>query len=790
MLSFETPHIEADGVILFPDHEDPLLWYYSAGMPQMALGPQGRPMFDLWVYTEALVHDFLTGTRIPDEMGGGFLTLGVNCRRTDRELREARKAIARATDADEDAIKLSPIPYTQGKASVIALDNTTLGTVTPDPAGADPNAGRPRFVTAILGAGVPALLGDLQSIFSLSLSDDGAAFMAGMFDATSTPVGVVYELEFEGLSPAVNVTVRADMDKLRRHFGGGLQGQVQWFKADIQAAVDHLVQTNAVEIDSSTFIDSDAAREAEQRAIALFKEDLIQQMFRPSLPQPPKPAPGQGLGEAIAALARTGSGAASGGAAGAATAATGGSLGLTLKFEQETAHLSGTFSYNSRMPVSRTDAPQAFLQTLIDPDDHAEHTTLINLGTASAFFDRVEAIVSLPEEETFAEMNLRQAVVSMAYGEGDPSRPPDVKPPLVCLPGGERTRVLAFHRNGRPSMAVTYDITYEFDDPVNATVDRSRYVTPRTTSTTRAVMFDPRGDFGYRRLILRPGRIPADVAEISLTADFATPSGAFTARRTFGLHGPFDRTIAEIAPNGAEWSIRTEEKGPGTFRLTPTYVFADDSGVWTAPQQIAESAFFTLDAPFRAQRQLIIQPNVLSPSVEGIDVEVEYDDATAGYRRRFRDTLVPPFQALTLQWSILDEDRRTVRIRSTVREGGIVSQGEWIDWDETTHVVGSDAARPDALTVRLIGGDLASTGLDAVLVEVRAPDETGAPRTTELFFGPGDPITATVDLIRRPGQPLTYDFRTQTFRSTGEAAISPWQTRTDALQLIISIRTL
>src|SRR5690606_30851281 len=138
----------------------------------------------------------------------------------------------------------------------------------------------------------------------------------------------------------------------------------------------------------------------------------------------------------------------------------------------------------------------------------------------------------------------------------------------------------------------------------------------------------------------------------------------------------FDRTIAEIAPSGAEWSIRTEEKGPGTFHLSPTYVFADDSGVWTAPQQTAESAFFTLDAPFRAQRQLIIQPNVLSPSVEGIDVEVEYDDATADYRRRFRATLVPPFQALTLQWSILDEDRRTVRIRSTVREGGIVSQGE------------------------------------------------------------------------------------------------------------------
>ncbi len=785
MLSFETPHIEAEGVILFPDHEDRLLWYYSAAMPQMAIGPNSRPMFDLWVYTEALVHDFLTGTRIPEEMGGGFLTLGVNCRRDPRDLRAARKAVARALDAEEDDIKLAPIPYSSGKVSVIALDAMTTGA---EPSGGDPAAGRPRFVTAVMGSGVPALLGDLQSIFSLSLSDRGAAFMAGLFDANSLPVGVVYELEFQGLSPAVNVVVTADMQKLRRRFGGGLQGQVQWFKADVSAAIDDLVETHDIKVRSTVQVDSDAAREAEQRAIALFKEDIIQQLFRPSLPATPQPAAGQGMGEAIAALARTGAGAAAGGAAGAV--AGGGSLGLTLKFEQETAHLTGTFSYESRMPTTRRDAPQAFLQALIPPEEHERHVTVVDLGTASAFFDRVEAIVSLPEDETFAELNLRQAVVGMAYGEGDPARPPEVKPPLICLPGsGKRNRLLAFQRKGRPSMAVSYDITYEFDDPVGATVDRSRYVTPRRISATRAVMVDPMGDFGYRRLTLRPGRIPGDVTEISVDADFATESGAFTASRRFRLAAPFDRPIAELAPDGADWPIRTEEKGAGRFTLTPTFVFAE-GGTWTAPPVPADAPFHALDAPFRAQRQLIVQPNVLSPSVEGIDVEVAYDDDSAGYRRRFRATLTPPFQALTLQWSILDPDRRKARIRATVREGGIVSQGEWIATDEPTHIVGTDAARPDALTVRLIGGDLASLGIDAVLVELRAPDETGQPRLTELFFGPGDPLSATVDLIRRPGQPLGYEFRTQIFRATGESATSQWESRTDQLQLIISLRTL
>lgn len=789
MLSFETPHVEAEGVILFPDHEDRMLWYYTAAAPQVAIA-DGRPMFDLWVYTEALVHDFFAGTRIPAEMGGGFLTLGVNCARDERELRRARKAVADALGMDDDqAIRLSPIPYTEGKVSIIALDAVTPGSGNPDPAGADPNAGRPRFVTSVVGAGTPALLGDLQAIFSLSLSDRGAAFMAGMFEGGGMPVGVVYELTFQGLSPAVQVTVTADMDKVKRHFGAGLQGQVQWFKADVSAAIDHLVQSQVVQVRSTVQLDSDAAREAEARAIALFKEDIIQQLFRPSLPQVPQPDPGQGLGQAIAALAALNRGQTGTAAGAGAAAATGGSLGLVLKFAEETAELSGIYNYEARMPASRTDAPQAFLQTLIAPEDAADHTTVVNLGTASAFFDRVEAIVSLPEAEVFQQLNLRQAVVSMAYGEGDPARPPEVKPPLICIPGETRHRRIAFQRNGRSSMAVSYDITYEFDDPVGATVDRSRYVTPRQVSASRAVMIDPRGDFGYRQLVLRPGRIPADVAEISVDAAFRTDSGGFTGTRRFRLSAPFTRSIAEVAPDGADWPIRTEEKGPGQFQLRPTFVFAE-GGTWTAPAEVPASHFHTLDAPFRAERQLVVQPNILSPTVEGIDIEVEYDDPAAAYRRRFRTTLSPPFAAWTQRWSILDENRRTARIRATVREGGMVTVGDWETTDEPTHPVGSSAARPDTLTIRLIGGELVALGLDAVLVELRAPDETGQPRTAELFFGPGDPLTATTDLIRRPGQPLTYEFRTQAFRSTGETAVSPWASRTDAMQLIISLRTL
>jgi hypothetical protein len=770
MLSFETPHVEAEGVILFPDHQNPGLWYYTAAQPRVALGPDGRPMFDLWVYTEALVQDIFTGTNIPDEMGGGFLTLGVNCRRDPLDLAKAKKALAKVLQVEDDTLTLSPIPYATGKVSIIALDGLSFPPET---------AAKPRFVTAILGGATPALLGDLQSIFSLSLSEDGTAFMAGLFQGGGTPVGVVYELEYEGLSPAVHVTITARMDKVRQHFGGGLTGQVSWFKADVAAGLDDLIQSQAVTIDSTRVLDTDAAKAAEERAIALFKEDLIQQLFRPSTPVPPRPDPGADAVGAIARLAQTGTQAAGG---------VSGSLGLTLKFEHETAHLTGVYDYNARMPARRTDAPQAFLQTLIAPKDHADHVTQVTLGAGADFFDRLTAVVSLPEDQVFDVLNLRQAVVSLTYGAGDPTVPPEVRPPLICQKGGERLRKLAFLRAGRQSLSLDYDITYEFDDLPGETIDTSRYQTERRQSASRAVMIDPLTDFGYRALTLGLGRVTPDVAGIDVAAAFDSTAG-FAAARRFRLTAPFSRPLAQVAPEGLAWPIRTRSRAAGTFTLTETYTFTDGSH-WTRPPVAALAPFHSIDPPFAETRRLLIQPSVTSPDVDAIDVEVTYDDPLVGYARRFVLTLTPPFAAQTLEWSVLDPARRLAMVRYTVREGGITSQSEWEPTEDPTFVVGSQAARPVTLTLRLIGGTFASLALDAVLVEIRAPDEDGTPRIDEVFFGPDDPRTAQVMLIKRPGTPLTHDFRTRAFRSDGSEHLSDWQSRTDSLNLVISLITL
>ena len=560
-------------------------------------------------------------------------------------------------------------------------------------------AGRTRFVTSILGAGEPALIADLQSVFSLSLTESGAAFMASMFEATGMPVAVSYTLGFEGLAPAVKAKVTADISRLRRRFGGGLQGQVQWFKADISAAIDELVAANEVRVESTVFTTDDAAREAEQRAIALFKEDIIQQLFRPTGPAAPQPQPGQSIADLIRAATQAGTTA----TGDATAAATGASLGLTLKFEHETQHLSGIYVYDNRAPTTRTDAPQAFLQTLIEPEDHAEHTTVVDLGAAT-FFDRVDTLVSAPDEAVYAQLNLAQAIVSITFGAPDDGRPPEQANPVVCQPGVERTRTVSFVRAGRPSLAITYDIAYEFADPVGATVDATSYRTEPRSSATRAISVNPTGDFGYREFTLALGRLAEDIREIDVDVGFRLEDEDFAPHRQFRFRAPFDRPIEQVAGERPVWPIRTRSRSPGAYELRETYVFADGTE-WQRPPRSFEGSAMTLDDPFEGIRELMIQPNVVSPKIEMIQAEVEYEDAANDYRRRFVVDLVPPFAMQRLKFPLVDADRRTVRLRATVIEEGLKSTGEWEDIEDVVKTVGAEAVRVVDLDVRLIGGD-------------------------------------------------------------------------------------
>src|SRR5690606_5498678 len=127
---------------------------------------------------------------IPDELGAGFLTMGVDCGLSDAARAQLAATLAERAGVDESRLALYPIPYHRGEARVLALDKMAA------PGDAPADAALPErdglvFVEQILGSARPALLGDLRTIFSLQLSQAGVSLLEGAYKSGAAPVGIV-----------------------------------------------------------------------------------------------------------------------------------------------------------------------------------------------------------------------------------------------------------------------------------------------------------------------------------------------------------------------------------------------------------------------------------------------------------------------------------------------------------------------------------------------------------------------------------------------------------------------
>lgn len=765
MLTLEPPFYEIDGVIVYRDHAVPTQFYYAAPEPRIAR-TGGRLMFDLMSYSVDLRHSPLTGTSIPDELGAGFLTMGVECPLSDSQRANLVRELADLSALPEERIALYPIPYSKGTVSVLALDKFTAPAGAPaDPGSPTPLTGRPTFVEQILGSGTPSLLGDLRSIFSLSLSQQGVAFLSGLFADRAAPVGVVYDLRFYGLRPAVDAVVSANLGRIYQHFGGGLSGQYQWVKAEIKAGIDYLEEHGDIRVRLTSQAVGEEAQKSKELALALFRDQIVQALFRPTAPNPAMTAASLGSSLLGAGTTRT----------------PGAGVVLTLEHKRSEELKDVEYHFHERAPEERSHAPQGFLPVLLSPQDLQQRIHHINLG--SSFFDLLEVLVTGPSTEVFEQLNIRQIEATLTYGTPGDAVPPK-RETLLFRPDSTGDKVFAARRDGRKSLAYTAALTYEFDRAAGSDTDGFRYEIPPRTVTGRSLLINPYADFGVLDVEIEWGRIHPDVREVDLHLVYPVPDARFQASEQIRLRA----TDGQPAARRQRWQVRTRETEIIPYTVTATFVFQDGSSYQSPPQTFSDP-LLRVDAPFQYERELLIRPNPISQEITEITVELEYEDAAHRYRRRRLVNLQAPFHSVQESWPILDPNQRRVRYRVTVHEPGLLSEGEWEETTDPSIIVGSEAHRVAKVLVQLIGPPLDAVGLDAVHVRIALalPGATGEePRS--VLLQPGE-TSATVELTLPPGSTLRYRYQTLAFRSDGQVTESAWKEMTSS-PLILSTRTL
>lgn len=271
MLYLNPPFYIIDGVSIYPDHADPLQFYYLPVAPKLTK-----------------IRDEVSGQVIPQiqiikfrgEAGnGGFLNFDVNIGVDQNKLDIISGKLSSAARLG-DKPKLAPIPVIDGSVKMMLF-----GMQTGDQPTNDPN--KINFVTKIDQNAKPALYGDNQAAFSVSLDQYGVTVLDKAIQGEIAPIGIVYSLDYLALRPAYSVRLHVDWDRVQKHLDERFSADSLLFSIDIDKVVDELIDNRTIVIEADTFVpegeDTSGIIKNKDLALNEVRDMVTDAFFKPSL---------------------------------------------------------------------------------------------------------------------------------------------------------------------------------------------------------------------------------------------------------------------------------------------------------------------------------------------------------------------------------------------------------------------------------------------------------------------------------------------------------------------------
>ncbi|MET9023690.1 hypothetical protein ABZV93_27325 [Actinopolymorpha sp. NPDC004070] len=276
MLLLDSRCAVLDGISVFPDHSDPLQWYYLPTQPHLTV-VDGTPAFQL------------VGFRGTQQ--GGLLSFDCNIGLDQARISALQQKIRSQFDLDGDP-RLASVPLEDGTVHLIIM-GADSSAAPPSPDDGQPVPEQPFVVKAVHNA-KPSLYNENQASFSVQLDEQGYAMVRATLDAAILPVAVIYSLDYLALRPAYKVTLSIDWDRVQKHLDETFGTKVFIFSADISKAVDELDESKAIDLRADTFVAEDTEGVIDRRdaALAQVKAMITSAFFEPSLPPwtPEKPS--------------------------------------------------------------------------------------------------------------------------------------------------------------------------------------------------------------------------------------------------------------------------------------------------------------------------------------------------------------------------------------------------------------------------------------------------------------------------------------------------------------------
>jgi hypothetical protein len=494
MLYLSQPYFVINGVSVFPDHQDPLQFYYLPMYPHLttdSVGGVAQPRIQLIEYAGS------AGT-------GGFINFDVNLGVPDDVLSDVSNQLQRKANLS-DKPRLSPVTFVDGSVQLVILGAqspaapSTSGSPTPPPAVTAPVAAGPQFVVKIQNAAKPALYGNNQATFSVQLDQYGATILEKALQGEMAPIAVIYSLDFLGLRPAFNVHLSIDWNRVQTYLDDHYSSGFLFFSTDIEKTVDKLIESQVISIQIDTFVtDSDMSTSTvsdRDRAVAECYELIKNNFFQSSL-QPPTPGQPDAWSQATDTFKNISDMAVTGGIASFSRK----QVDLT---RTDSKHLD--FNLSERTTVQRTIYPQGHLSGLLGAIQRGGvglSQFIVKVDLDNPFFQRRQ--INVISYADFAGDSIASIDVTLTYNG-------IVQSVSLTGPGvGSVVKWTSVLANGQMQRPVSYTYTVNF-----RTVDTTQRPGVLTSASQTAIGdvidIEPRNDlYGITVIPIRAYSLPWD----------------------------------------------------------------------------------------------------------------------------------------------------------------------------------------------------------------------------------------------------------------------------------------
>ena len=298
MIDLAAPVRTVAGVTVFADHADPALFHYVPVSPRLVTDAQGRQEIRLLKYH--------LDPATQNTTGAALFLLTVDLAVSDDVLTQVKGALTTALGRSE--LTLAPIWADSGTCRLILLDSgpdaalpaTPAQPATPTPP-ATPAAAPavPTLVERVIGGGDPDLAANATTMFACTLDPDGAGIVEQALRQGGLPFGVVYDLQTSGLRPALHATISADYAATYHYFENRLHGGRLLLATDIGAAMQDLVQQQAIRVTLDDLVPDADKDGVYQRALDQVQQYILDTLFTPTISQSPPQADTTHTGAAI-----------------------------------------------------------------------------------------------------------------------------------------------------------------------------------------------------------------------------------------------------------------------------------------------------------------------------------------------------------------------------------------------------------------------------------------------------------------------------------------------------------